>query len=148
MAGKTVSTHVDEAIADRVKRIAALEDRKVSQVAGAALSLYARLPGEARDALRRLEALGDEATLDVTVREIASVLVRLDYEFTAARLADEVDRDALGSLESEEAILERAVELTRSASSGTPARVRERLDALISGQERAQGEDPATCDGD
>lgn len=148
MAGKTVSTHVDEEVADRVKRIAALENRKVSQVAGAALSLYARLPGEARDALRRIEALGDEATLDATVREIASVLVRLDYELAAARLAEEVDRDALGSLESEQEILERAVELTRSASSGFPARVRERLDELIASEDRAQGEDPAPYDGD
>lgn len=74
MAGTTVSTHVDEEIAERVRKIAALEDRKVSRVAGAALALYVDLPGEARDALRHIEALGDEGARDAALREITSVL--------------------------------------------------------------------------
>lgn len=139
MAGKTISTHVDEDIADQVKRIADLEDRKVSQVAGAALSLYVRLPGEARAALRHIDALGDERVQDATIQEIASLLVRLDYELAARRVVEEMEADELGGLEDEEAILEQAVELTRSSSSDSLARVRERLDELMPGDRRTSG---------
>lgn len=134
MAGETISTHVDEEVADRVRRIADLEDRKVSQVAAAALSLYVRLPGEARDALRHIDALGDEELQEATLRELTSVLLRLDYELAARRVADEMAVDAPGELEDEEAILEKAVELTRSSSSGSLAQVRERLDDLTAGR--------------
>lgn len=134
MAGETISTHVDEEVADRVRRIADLEDRKVSQVAAAALSLYVRLPGEARDALRHIEALGDEELQEVTLRELTSVLLRLDYELAARRVADEMAVDAPGELEDEEAILEKAVELTRSSPSGSLSQVRERLDDLTAGR--------------
>lgn len=139
MAGTTVSTHVDEEIAERVRQIAALEDRKVSRVAGAALALYVDLPGEARDALRHIEALGDEGARDAALREITSVLLRLDYELAARRLAGEVEGDELEAPGDEEEILERAVELTRSASPGSAERLRERLDELAGG-ERSQGE--------
>lgn len=134
MAGETISTHVDEEVADRVRRIADLEDRKVSQVAAAALSLYVRLPGEARDALRHIEALGDDELQEATLRELTSVLLRLDYELAARRVADEMAVDAPGELDDEEAILEKAVELTRSSSSGSLAQVRERLDDLTAGR--------------
>lgn len=136
MSGKTISTHVAEDIAERVEQIADREDRKVSQVAGAALSLYVRLPGEARDALRHIEALGDEEVQGATIQEIASILVRLDYELAARRVVSEMDTEKLGGMEDEEAILEEAVDLTRSPSSGSLARVRRRLDDLISGDER------------
>lgn len=139
MAGKTISTHVDEDIAERVKQIAHLEDRKVSQVAGAALSLYVRLPGEARDALRHIEALGDEEVQGATIQEIASLLLRLDYELAARRVAGEMDPEELGEIEDEEAILEQAVGLTRSSSSESLARVRRRLDELMSSDERTSG---------
>lgn len=134
MAGETISTHVDEEVADRVRRIADLEDRKVSKVAAAALSLYVRLPGEARDALRHIEALGDEELQEATLRELTSVLLRFDYELAARRLADEMVVDTPGELDDEEAILEKAVELTRSSSSGSLAQVRERLDDLTAGR--------------
>lgn len=146
MAGKTVSTHVDREIADLAERIAELEDRKVSQVAGAALSLYVRLPAEARDALRYIEALGDEKVEEATLQEIASVLVRLEYELATRRLVAEVERDDLGGLGSEEEILEKAVELTRSTLHGAPARVRERLDRLMSDERRTPGDDQAPTD--
>lgn len=148
MAGETISTHVDEDVAERVKRIADLEDRKVSQVAGAALSLYVRLPGEARDALRHIEALGDEDAQDATVREVTSVLVRLDYELAARRVVEEMEAEGPeGEMEDEEAILERAVELTRSSSSRSMDRVRERLDDLISDDERTPGGEQAPSGG-
>lgn len=139
MTGKTISTHVDEDIAERVKQIADLEDRKVSQVAGAALSLYVRLPGEAREALRHIEALGGEEVRDTTIQEIASVLVRLDYELAAHRVVEEMEAEELEGLEDEKAILEQAVELTRSSSSGSLARLQRRLDELTTGEERTPG---------
>lgn len=147
MSGKTISTHVAEDIAERVKQIADREDRKVSQVAGAALSLYVRLPGEARDALRHIEALGNEEVQEATIQEIASLLVRLDYELAARRVVSEMDTERLGGMEDEEAILEEAVDLTRSPSSGSLARVRKRLDELIPGDERTPG-DHETASGD
>lgn len=147
MAGETISTHVDADVAERVKQIADLEDRKVSRVAGAALSLYVRLPGEARDALRHIEALGDEDAQDATVREITSVLVRLDYELAARRVVEEMEAEGPGELEDEEAIVERAVELTRSSTSRSMDRVRERLDELISDDERTPGGQQAPSGG-
>ena len=113
MDGKTISTHVDDDIAERVKRITSLEDRTASQVARAGLSLYVRLPTEARDALRHIEALGDDEVQRATIQAIASILVRLDHELAARRVASEIDTEVLGDMEDEEGILAEAVDLTR-----------------------------------
>jgi hypothetical protein len=57
----TLSAHTDEATASRVIEMAKLEDRTTSQITAAAIRWYVRLSVSARDALRRIEARGDQA---------------------------------------------------------------------------------------
>jgi hypothetical protein len=109
MNGRTVSAYTDEATADRIARIARLEDRRVGQVAGAALRLYAMLPAEARDALRQMEALPGDDALREAVREMTLVLAR--RSFAQARKAIAVR--GLSRLDNENRIPAAAVKLTR-----------------------------------
>lgn len=120
MSGRTVSAYTDEATAERVARIAKLEDRPVGQVAGAALRLYAMLPAEARDALRQMEALGDDDALREAVREVTLVLARRRFAQTRTSITAAIDVSGLGRLDSESRILGAAVKLTRTAK--RPAR--------------------------
>jgi hypothetical protein len=64
LALPTLSAHTDAATASRVNEMARLEDRTTSQITAAALRWYVRLSASARDALRRIEAQGDQAVED------------------------------------------------------------------------------------
>ena len=107
----TLSAHTDEATASRVSEMAKLEDRTPSQITAAAVRWYVRLPASARDALRRIEAQGDQA-----VEEAAWTAGRalLDKAFEAA-----LDRGlahhtpTLAADASEDAIQAEAVRITR-----------------------------------
>jgi hypothetical protein len=76
----TLSAHTDEKTASRVNEMARLEDRTPSQITAAALRWYVRLSRSARDAMRVIEAAGDQA-----VEEAAWAAGRalLDKEFEA-----------------------------------------------------------------
>lgn len=113
MAGRTVSAYVDESIAERIERIARVEERKVSQLAASALGFYTLLPHEAHAALRRIEAFGGADDLLRAARRVARVLLDVQYEVAERGIVDSMDTSAQGDLESEEAILEAASRMTR-----------------------------------
>ncbi|CAN5203510.1 hypothetical protein BH20GEM2_BH20GEM2_09660 [soil metagenome] len=114
MAGKTVSAHVDEGIARRIGGIAEVEGRSVSELAASALALYAVVPRGARDALRRIVAFGQQEDLMRVARRIERVLLDVQYEMAERGLVDSLDTDGLGSLDSEDDILEAATRLVRA----------------------------------
>jgi|HubBroStandDraft_3_1064219.scaffolds.fasta_scaffold150785_3 hypothetical protein len=107
----TLSAHTDQATASRVSEMAKLEERTPSQITAAAVRWYVRLPASARDALRRIEARGDQA-----IEEAAWAAGRalLDRQYEAAleaglgRAPSVLLPDA-----SEEDILAEAVRITR-----------------------------------
>jgi len=63
MAGKTISAYTDAETASHVAQLAKLQHLPQAQIAGLALKFFVRLPKEAHDALRQIEALGSPADL-------------------------------------------------------------------------------------
>ena len=108
----TLSAHTDDATALRVSEMAKLEDRTTSQITAAAVRWYVRLSAPARDALRRIEAQGDQA-IDRAAWTAGRALLDREYEEVLDRgLANYTP--ALAADASEEAIL---TESTRIATS-------------------------------
>jgi hypothetical protein len=91
--------------------MAKLEDRTPSQITAAAVRWYVRLPASARDALRRIEAQGEQS-----INEAAWAAGRalLDREFDAV-LAHGLEnyRPTLPATASEDEILAEAVRITK-----------------------------------
>ena len=108
----TLSAHTDQATATRVGEMAKLEDRTPSQITAAAIRWYVRLPALARDALRRIEARGDEA---IEAAASAAGRALLDRQYEAA-LEVGLGRapSTLPPGASEDDILAEAVRVTRS----------------------------------
>lgn len=107
-AMRTISGSAPQSVADRVQRVAAIEDRSPSQIVVSAVDLYTRLPAEAHLALRRIESLGGEAQLERVLVELGRHI--LDREFDAARsaVAATLRVDALGQMESDKDFLSAA----------------------------------------
>lgn len=105
------SAHIDDATDRLVQSTAQIEDRTPSQITGAALRWYLHLSPSARDAMRRIEAAGEDA-----IREASWVLSRalLDrqYEF-ALQQGLETMKHRLPTGASEDDIMAEAVRLTR-----------------------------------
>lgn len=115
MAGKTVSAHVGEGVVRRVEEIARLEARPVSQVVAAALAFYTRLPADAHQSLRTLEALGGAAAVDEAAYRAARAVVAVTFDVAERRLVEAIPEEViagLGALETEDDILAAAVRLT------------------------------------
>ena len=113
MAGKTISAYTDAQTASHVAQLAKLEHRPQAQIAGLALKFFVRLPKEAHDALRQIEALGSSADLEEISREITRVLLHTQYEVAQRQIIDQMQIENLDQLESEDDILDAAVDLTR-----------------------------------
>lgn len=107
----TISAHTDEATASRVGEMSKLEDRTPSQITAAAVRWYVRLSAPARDALRRIEAQGDES-IDEAAWAAGRAVLDKDYEAVLDRglasYTPTVRADA-----SEDDILAEAVRITR-----------------------------------
>ncbi len=144
MAGRTISGYVDEGIAQRVERIAEVEERKLSQVTASALGLYALLPQEAHAALRRVEAFGEPEDLARAARQITRVLLDIQYDVAERAMIESMDTSEFGDLDSEEAILEAAARLVQpkgdSAPGGSaPTGLRHRAERALRGGEERPG---------
>lgn len=112
MAGKTISAYTDVETANHVAYIAKLEHRPQAQIAGMALKFFVRLPKEAHDALRQIEALGSSADFEEVTREITRVLLHTQYEVAHRQIMDHMKVENLDQLESEDDILNAAIDLT------------------------------------
>jgi hypothetical protein len=77
---RTISAYADDATAKRVERLAKVEQRPVSQIAGAALAFYLALPSEAHAALRHLGALGSRKDVERVSHEVTRLLLHAQYE--------------------------------------------------------------------
>jgi predicted transcriptional regulator len=107
----TLSAHTDETTASRVSEMAKLEDRTPSQITAAAVRWYVRLSPSARDALRRIEAQGEQA-IDEAAWAAGRALLDKAYDATLdrglLRYTPPLPADA-----SEDEILAEAVRITR-----------------------------------
>jgi predicted transcriptional regulator len=107
----TLSAHTDEVTASRVSEMAKLEDRTSSQITAAAVRWYVRLPASARDALRRIEAQGDQA-IDEAAWAAGRALLDRQYQDALKTGLDRAP-STLPAKASEEDILAEAVRITR-----------------------------------
>lgn len=104
MGSKTISASVDEAIVGQVTETARLDGMTLSQVLGGSLSLYLRLPDDARRAFRVIEALGSDIERERTVSNVTRALVSGAFEATKRNIASRItvpaglDDDALTDL--------------------------------------------------
>jgi predicted transcriptional regulator len=107
----TLSAHTDAATASRVSKMAKLEDRTPSQITAAAVRWYVRLSPSARDALRRIEAQGEQA-IDEAAWAAGRALLDKEYDTVLDRglqpYIPPLHDDA-----SEDEILAEAVRVTR-----------------------------------
>jgi hypothetical protein len=113
MAGKTISAYTDAETAHRIESIARREHRKKAQIAGTALKFFVGLPEEARTAWRQIEALGTPDEIERISQEIARTLLHAQYAIAHKQVVQELNTEALGSLETEDDLLDAAVSLTR-----------------------------------
>lgn len=118
MAGKTISAYTDEATSVRVSQIARLENRKRAQIVGTALKLYVGLPPEVRAAWQEIEAIGSDTLREETMRELVRVFVNARYKLARQEVLKHMKYEKLDELETEEDILDAAVELTRPFKDG------------------------------
>jgi predicted transcriptional regulator len=113
MMGKTISAYTDADTANRIEWIATREHRKKAQIAGSAVKLFVNLPEEARTAWRQIEALGTPAEIEQISQDIARALLHAQYAMAHKQVIQEMTTEHLGSLETEDDLLNAAVSLTR-----------------------------------
>ena len=109
---RTISAYADEALARRVERLAKIEKRPVSQIAGAALAFYLTLPPEAHSALRQLEALGSKQDAERLSREVTRLLLHSQYSLAEQAVARSMQVGDAADM-SEDDLLDAAVKVTR-----------------------------------
>jgi hypothetical protein len=112
MAGKTISAYTDAETAHQIESIALREHRKKAQIAGAALKFFVGLPEEARTAWRQIEALGTPEEIERISQDIARTLLHAQYAMAHKQVVQELNTEALGSLETEDEFLDAALSLT------------------------------------
>jgi hypothetical protein len=76
----TISGNVDTETAARLRSVAALENRSVSNVVASAVAVFTDLPKGLRDLLLELHARRDEAGLKRISREMMAAVARLRLE--------------------------------------------------------------------
>jgi hypothetical protein len=114
MTGKTISAYTDTDTASLIEWIATRENRKKAQIAGSAVKLFVNLPEEARTAWRQIEALGTPAEIEQISQDIARALLHAQYAMAHKQVIQEMTTEHLGSLETEDDLLDAAVSLTRA----------------------------------
>ncbi len=112
MAGKTISAYTDSETASRVGTIAKLEQRTQAQIGGMALKLFVSLPKEAREALWQIETMGNGQDWESLMNEVTRTVLNFQYRLASQQVIEQMKIEKLGDLDSEDEILQAAVNLT------------------------------------
>ncbi len=112
MAGKTISAYTDSETASRVGTIAKLEQRTQAQIGGMALKLFVSLPKEAREALWQIETMGNGQDWESLMNEVTRTVLNFQYRLASQQVIEQMNIEKLGDLDSEDEILQAAVNLT------------------------------------
>jgi hypothetical protein len=118
MAGRTISSVMDEPVARAVAEVARIEDRTPSQVVNAAVRFYMQLPDAARRSLRSIEALGTEQEQAEAIRSVARSLAESSFAIASRRASEQIRANnpaLLDKLKTEENAMAEAVRLCREA---------------------------------
>ena len=109
MADQSISTSADAEMVNKLRYVAAREDRTPSQITAASLKLYLDLPGTVRTALHDLEVLSTAEDRHNLLRAIGRTVMSTQYEVARRRVAEGMQLDREDELDTDEAILTEAV---------------------------------------
>jgi hypothetical protein len=111
----TVSANVDGKTATKLKMVASMENRSVSNAVSSAITVFVGLPKGVRDFLLELNAQNDQETIGRLGREMMAAAARVRLEKATADLASEQRFGGPDQTSSEIDLLEEATRLSRSA---------------------------------
>lgn len=111
----TISANVDNGTAMKLKVVASLENRSVSNAVSSAITVFVGLPKGVRDFLLELNAQNDEETINKLGREMMAAAARVRFERATADIASEQRFGGPSAQSSEIDLMEEATALTRSA---------------------------------
>lgn len=112
----TVSANVDGKTATKLKTVASMENRSVSNAVSSAITVFVGLPKGVRDFLLELNAQNDHDTINRLGREMMAAAARIRLEKATADLASEHRFGGPEEDSSEIDILEEATALTLAAA--------------------------------
>ena len=115
----TVSANVDAGTAVKLKAVASVENRSVSNAVSSAITVFVGLPKDVRDFLLELNAQNDQETIDRLGREMMAAAARVRLEKATADLASENRFGGPDDVSSEIDMLEEATALSRLAARRT-----------------------------
>lgn len=113
MAGKTLSAHVDFETAERITYLSKIENRSLSQIAGASIKLGSMLPSNAWLVLLQLIHNASKAQWQEIAQDITRVLLHHQYKLAQEKISQNIDKEWLTTLKTEDDILLASIELTR-----------------------------------
>ncbi|MDO1581414.1 hypothetical protein [Rhizobium oryzicola] len=112
----TISANVDGDTASKLKRVASLENRSVSNAVSSAITVFIGLPKGVRDFLLELNAEDDQESINKLGREMMAAAARVRLEKATRDLASEHVLGKADQGASEIDLLEEATALSRAAA--------------------------------
>ncbi|MBZ5761696.1 MULTISPECIES: hypothetical protein [Rhizobium] len=112
----TISANVDGKTATKLKMVASMENRSVSNAVSSAITVFVGLPKGVRDLLLELNAQNDQDTITRLGREMMAAAARVRLEKATADLASEHRFGGPEDASSEIDMLEEATSLTRAVA--------------------------------
>jgi hypothetical protein len=112
----TISANVDGKTATKLKTVASMENRSVSNAVSSAITVFVGLPKGVRDFLLELNAQDDQETINRLGREMMAAAARIRLEKATENLAAERHFGGPDNMSSEIDLLEEATALTRAAA--------------------------------
>ncbi|MBR8827101.1 MAG: hypothetical protein DSM107014_04205 [Gomphosphaeria aponina SAG 52.96 = DSM 107014] len=113
MARKTLCAQVDLETAKRIDALSQLENRSLSEIASASIFLGSILPPEVWEQLWKLKTNGSQEDWEEIAHLFARSLLEHQYKKTSEKITQQFDAQWLDTLETEEDLLNAAIELTK-----------------------------------
>lgn len=111
----TISANVDNGTAMKLKIVASMENRTVSNTVSSAIAVFVGLPKGVRDFLLELNAQNDDETINKLGREMMAAAARVRFEKATADIASQHHFGGPDAQTSEIDMMEEATALTRAA---------------------------------
>ncbi|MGO7040844.1 hypothetical protein ACCS60_21060 [Rhizobium acaciae] len=112
----TISANVDGKTATKLKMVASMENRSVSNAVSSAITVFVGLPKGVRDFLLELNAQNDQETIVRLGREMMAAAAKVRLEKATTDLASEHRFGGPEHASSEIDMLEEATALSRAAA--------------------------------
>lgn len=116
----TLSTNIDDKMAQKVRIVAEKENRSVSNIVSSALMVFTGLPKDVRDTLLELQSRQDADGIRRLSRTIMAAVSRLRLETATEHLADQQLFGSLDHKADEIDLLEEATRLTEATRQSKP----------------------------